>query len=65
MASPFQQLQKILKHEAQDGYRNRIVIGGMGRFADHWYRQARAALQGGGSGAPPRPGGDLCGPAAL
>jgi ATP-dependent DNA helicase RecG len=46
MASPFQQLQKILKHEAQDGYRNRIVIGGMGRFADHWYRQARAALQG-------------------
>ncbi|MBO9362419.1 MAG: ATP-dependent DNA helicase RecG [Thermoflexus sp.] len=47
MASPFQQLQKILKHEAQDGYRNRIVIGGMGRFADHWYRQARAALQGG------------------
>ncbi|WP_376792396.1 ATP-dependent DNA helicase RecG [Thermoflexus sp.] len=45
MASPFAQLQKILKHEAQDGYRNRIVIGGMGRFADHWYRQARASLK--------------------
>ena len=45
MASPFDQLRKILKHEARDGYRNRIVIGGMGRFADHWYRQARAVLK--------------------
>ncbi|MCS7251203.1 MAG: ATP-dependent DNA helicase RecG [Anaerolineae bacterium] len=45
MASPFTQLQKILSHEVQDGYRNRIVIGGIGRFADHWYRQARAALK--------------------
>lgn len=45
MASPFTQLQKILKHESQDGCRNRIVIGGIGRFADHWYRQARASLK--------------------
>ncbi len=42
-ASPYETLQKILKLEREQGYRNRAVVGGLAEYADTWSKQARAA----------------------
>jgi ATP-dependent DNA helicase RecG len=40
MASSLQTLIKILRLEQQKGHQNKAVIGGFGRFAHHWAREA-------------------------
>ena len=40
MASSLQTLIKILRLEQQKGNQNKAVIGGFGRFAYHWAREA-------------------------
>jgi ATP-dependent DNA helicase RecG len=40
MASSLETLVKILKLEQRKGYKNDAVIGGFGRFARHWAREA-------------------------
>ena len=40
MASSLQTLIKILHLEEQKGYQNKAVIGGFGRFAYHWAKEA-------------------------
>ncbi len=42
MASSLQTLVKILRLEQNKGYQNRAVIGGFGRFAYHWAREAQS-----------------------
>ncbi len=42
MASSFQTLIKILRLEQQKDFQNRAVIGGLGRFAYHWAREAHS-----------------------
>jgi len=42
MASSLQTLIKILRLEQQKEYQNRAVIGGLGRFAYHWAREAHS-----------------------
>src|SRR5574341_613598 len=42
MASSLQTLIKILQLEEKKGYQNKAVIGGLGRFAYHWAREAHA-----------------------
>ena len=41
MAKAFKRLQSVLKLEAQQGYKNKAVVGGIGQFAAFWVDQAR------------------------
>lgn len=45
MPASFEKLNKILKLEQSQGYRNRAVIGGLESFADHWQQEALAEVQ--------------------
>ena len=41
MAIPsFDKLSKILKLEIEGGFRDKAVIGGLGKFADFWEKEA-------------------------
>jgi ATP-dependent DNA helicase RecG len=42
MESAFEKLRKILALERDQGYRNKAVIGGLDKFADHWYAEISA-----------------------
>ena len=42
MASSLQTLVKILRLEQSKGHKNKAVIGGFGRFAYHWAREAHS-----------------------
>src|SRR5688572_21352592 len=42
MASSLQTLVKILRLEQSKEYQNKAVIGGFGRFAYHWSREAHS-----------------------
>ena len=41
MPKPFDRLQSVLKLEAQQGYKNKAVVGGIRQFASFWIEQAR------------------------
>ncbi len=41
MAKAFKRLQSVLKLEAQQGYKNKAVVGGINQFASFWIDQAR------------------------
>lgn len=41
MAKAFKRLERVLKLEAQQGYKNKAVVGGIGQFAAFWVDQAR------------------------
>ena len=41
MAKAFKRLERVLKLEAQQGYKNKAVVGGIGQFAAFWIDQAR------------------------
>jgi ATP-dependent DNA helicase RecG len=45
MESAFEKLRKILAQEHHLGYSNKAVIGGLDKFADHWYDEVRARLR--------------------
>src|SRR5262249_12305120 len=45
MASSLQTLVKILRLEQQKDYQNKAVIGGLGRFAYHWAKEAHSQAQ--------------------
>ena len=42
MSKPFDRLQSVLKLEAQQGYKNKAVVGGIRQFVSFWVEQARA-----------------------
>jgi ATP-dependent DNA helicase RecG len=44
METPVEKLLKILRLEAEEGYRDRAVIGGLVRFAETWNHEAQAAF---------------------
>jgi len=41
MAQAFKRLERVLKLEAQQGYKDKAVVGGIGQFAAFWVDQAR------------------------
>ncbi|MFK7801062.1 MAG: ATP-dependent DNA helicase RecG [Anaerolineae bacterium] len=41
MSKPFDRLQSVLKLEAQQGYKNKAVVGGIRQFVSFWVEQAR------------------------
>jgi len=41
MSKPFDRLQSVLKLEAQQGFKNKAVVGGIRQFASFWVEQAR------------------------
>lgn len=41
MAQAFKRLERVLKLEVQQGYKNKAVVGGIGQFAAFWIDQAR------------------------
>lgn len=45
MPAAFEKLEKILKLEQSQGYRDRAVIGGLQSFAQVWQEEARAEIQ--------------------
>jgi ATP-dependent DNA helicase RecG len=45
MPSAFDKLDKILRLEQSQSFRNRAVIGGLENFADRWQEEARTELQ--------------------
>ena len=45
-SSAFTRLRKILDLEAQRGYRNDAVVGGLERYAEQWQREADQAVSG-------------------
>jgi ATP-dependent DNA helicase RecG len=45
MPAAFEKLEKILKLEQSQGYRDRAVIGGLQSFAKVWQEEARAEIQ--------------------
>jgi ATP-dependent DNA helicase RecG len=45
MPAAFEKLEKILKLEQTQGYRDRAVIGGLQSFAKVWQEEARAEIQ--------------------
>lgn len=45
MPTAFEKLEKILKLEQSQGYRDRAVIGGLERFAQVWQNEAQAEIQ--------------------
>jgi ATP-dependent DNA helicase RecG len=45
MPAAFEKLEKILKLEQSQGYRDRAVIGGLQSFAQVWQDEARAEIQ--------------------
>jgi ATP-dependent DNA helicase RecG len=45
MPAAFEKLEKILKLEQNQGYRDRAVIGGLQSFAQVWQEEARAEIQ--------------------
>lgn len=44
MTTSVDKLKKILRLEADEGYRDRAVIGGLVRYADTWAREAQTAF---------------------
>lgn len=48
MATAIDKLDKILRLEQSQGYRNKAVIGGLDSFADLWKKEAEAERPGGG-----------------
>ncbi len=44
MSKPFDRLQSVLKLEAQQGYKNKAVVGGIRQFVSFWVEQARAEM---------------------
>jgi ATP-dependent DNA helicase RecG len=44
MPTAFDKLEKILRLEQNQGYRNRAVIGGLENFADVWRQEAQAEI---------------------
>ena len=42
MKPSLEKLQKFFKLEAERGYDNNAVMGGLDRMLDHWQAQARA-----------------------
>jgi len=46
MTSAFEKLTKILALEQEQGYRNRVVIGGLEKFAPFWREEARQEGEG-------------------
>ena len=41
MARAFSRLERVLDLEAQQGYQNKAVVGGIRQFATFWVGQAR------------------------
>jgi len=46
MSSPYDKLRRILALEKEQGFRNKAVIGGLGRFLTYWEKEARQEVQG-------------------
>jgi len=44
MSTPVEKLTKILHLEREGGYKDRVVIGGLGRFADTWLHDGQEAF---------------------
>ena len=44
MSKPFDRLQSVLKLEAQQGYKNKAVVGGIRQFVSFWVEQARSEM---------------------
>jgi len=44
MASAYDKLRRMLLLEKEQGYRNRAVIGGFGRFVAYWEKEARGEI---------------------
>lgn len=42
MSQAFENLERILKLEKQQGYQNKAVVGGFAKFVSYWYDQASA-----------------------
>ena len=42
MVKAFKQLERVLKLEAQQGYRNKAVVGGIRQFVNFWVTKARS-----------------------
>lgn len=44
MSKAFRRLGRVLRLEAQQGYQNKAVVGGIRKFASFWVEQARAEM---------------------
>lgn len=44
MSKAFRRLERVLRLEAQQGYQNKAVVGGIRKFATFWVEQARAEV---------------------